>query len=122
LLYGRHVLETLLRVAPESILQVFISKQSQKNAGFIARLQSAGISVENLNPKVLDKWLPEVNHQGIAMKIKMKQPLSESFLIEQIDNHRQPLFLVLDGIQDPQNLGACLRVAEAAKVQAVILP
>ncbi len=71
--------------------------------------------------KPLDEKAQGANHRSIA-KVKPAKQLNETHLDDILAQHEQPLLLVLDGVTDPHNLGACLRNADAAGVAAVIVP
>jgi len=101
--------------------------QSGNSGGVLAELVHLaslhGISVQEVPPRTLDKLSDGGRHQGIALRRRGRQELVEAdlkALLEGCDH--APLLLVLDGVQDPHNLGACLRTADAAGVDAVIVP
>lgn len=82
-----------------------------------------GIVVHKAERETLDKIAPEVQHQGCAARCKPLESLDEKGLLDLVENLSEPAFLlILDGVQDPHNLGACLRTAEAAGVHAVVAP
>jgi 23S rRNA (guanosine2251-2'-O)-methyltransferase len=82
-----------------------------------------GVVVHKAERETLDKIAPEVQHQGCAARCKPLESLDEKGLLELVENLSEPAFLlILDGVQDPHNLGACLRTAEAAGVHAVVAP
>ncbi len=82
------------------------------------------ISIQFVANKTLDKITHQANHQGIAVRRKVTSIDNKMDLksVLEVDDGKIPLFLVLDGVQDPHNLGACLRTADAVGVRAVILP
>ena len=81
-----------------------------------------GIEPEKVDRKRLDRLSDSNNHQGIVIEIDMPTELSESDLKTAIENLTETaLFLVLDNVQDPHNLGACLRTADATGVHGVII-
>jgi 23S rRNA (guanosine2251-2'-O)-methyltransferase len=82
------------------------------------------ISVQSVANKTLDKLTHQANHQGVAIRRKVTSIESKIDLasVLEINDGTNALFLVLDGIQDPHNLGACLRTADAVGVRAIILP
>lgn len=88
----------------------------------LARAAMAGVRVCQDSRQALDERLPGCNHQGVAALCLPARPLPESALPELLAAAALPLLLVLDGVTDPHNLGACLRTAEAAGVTAVIVP
>ncbi|MFA5684935.1 MAG: 23S rRNA (guanosine(2251)-2'-O)-methyltransferase RlmB [Lysobacteraceae bacterium] len=87
-----------------------------------AAARRAGISVLQVAPDALARAAPGVRHQGVVAQYAMPVNLGEGDLDELLGRADNPLILVLDGVQDPHNLGACLRSAEAAGVAAVIVP
>lgn len=82
-----------------------------------------GIVVHKAERETLEKLAPDVQHQGCVARCKPLESLDEKALLDLVDNLDGPAFLlILDGVQDPHNLGACLRTAEAAGVHAVVAP
>jgi 23S rRNA (guanosine2251-2'-O)-methyltransferase len=84
--------------------------------------KTAGIAVQHVAPDALARALPGIKHQGVAVQLTAAVNLGEGDLDELLGRVENPLLLVLDGVQDPHNLGACLRSAEAAGAAAVIVP
>ena len=81
-----------------------------------------GIEPEKVDRKKLDRLAENNNHQGIVIEVEMPAELSESDLKTAVENLTETaLFLVLDNVQDPHNLGACLRTADATGVHGVII-
>lgn len=124
IIYGIHVLQRLLETKPQQILEIFISQSREdERVQYILRLsEQFNIAVHFLSRRELDLRLPSVNHQGVAARIRVQEIFNEQHLINLLSSQSHPLLLVLDGVQDPHNLGACLRVADAAGVTAVIIP
>lgn len=86
-------------------------------------LQDRGLAPETVKRATLDGWLPAIAHQGIAAEVAMPVPIGERELAELARGAGEnDLVLVLDQVQDPHNLGACLRSAAAAGVSAVVAP
>lgn len=81
-----------------------------------------GVPVFELHGAELDRLAAGVRHQGAVAEIEGEAPLSENQFEAWLDEARESLVLVLDGIEDPRNLGACLRAADGAGVDAVVLP
>jgi 23S rRNA (guanosine2251-2'-O)-methyltransferase len=120
--YGIHSVETLLRQTPENIRIIYIQMGTEGRLRQLIKLsQLEQISIQYVSRNKLDVMSSQANHQGvIAERIKQRAITS---LEELLNNLHEPAFLlILDGVQDPHNLGACLRSANAAGVHAVIAP
>lgn len=123
-LYGLHTVTAFLQKKPECALQLFMTKD--RNDARIKQVlqmaQAIDLSIEQVMPAKLDQLSHEGVHQGVVLLVKMQdyQESDLEYLLQ--DLKPQPLLLVLDSIQDPHNLGACLRTAEAAGVDLVIIP
>jgi len=78
--------------------------------------------VERIDPQALKRLVGDVVHQGVAAQITPLAPWSEDELLAALSAATAPLLLALDGVQDPHNLGACLRTADACGALAVIVP
>ncbi len=125
LVYGIHVVQQILAAKPDHILELFIveNREDKRVLDISALASQLGVVAQRVQKKQLDVWLPDMNHQGVAAKIRSQPLLTENDLPELLTNGTtSPLFLVLDGVQDPHNLGACLRTADAVGVTAVIIP
>ena len=123
-IFGINPLQHLLNNNPEKIIEIFIStdKNDTRIQGLMTVANMHKISVQRIDIKKLDKMLDNQNHQGVMAKIVAPVNFTESDLAALFNSTAKPLFLVLDGVQDPHNLGACLRTADAAGVTAVIVP
>src|ERR1700709_2519601 len=89
----------------------------------IARVEEAGIRLMPVDARRLDGLSGHAPHQGVvAMAAPMQMPTSPDDVLDALAPGVAPLLLVLDGITDPHNLGACLRVADGAGVHAVVAP
>ncbi|MEE4304763.1 MAG: 23S rRNA (guanosine(2251)-2'-O)-methyltransferase RlmB [Wenzhouxiangella sp.] len=120
---GVNAVEGLLRHAPERIVRAWIKPGGRRVGELENELRSAGVAVERAEERALDRMAGRVRHQGIIAEFTPRQAGDDrrlSELLESIDD--QTLFLVLDGVQDPGNLGACLRTAAAAGATAVVIP
>lgn len=125
LIFGLHAVLALLNTHPERILQLAILKErhDQKIQDFIALAKQNKIKINLLARHELDRIAPDENHQGVIAFCQKPTCLTEADLMAMLDELTEPAFLlILDGIQDPHNLGACLRSADAAGVHAVIAP
>lgn len=122
LVYGLHAVAQLVAQTPERIQIIYVqSTTSMRLNEVLHEATIAGIPIETTTKSALDKRLPAAVHQGIIAVLK---ETAKTLSIEALlDSLNEPAFLlVLDGVQDPHNLGACLRVANAAGVHAVIAP
>jgi 23S rRNA (guanosine2251-2'-O)-methyltransferase len=124
LVYGTHAVASLLSTRPQSVEVLLVAAGERRHAGLLEQAQAAGIKTVQETRKSLDALLPGANHQGIAVRVSDSGcNLPEQALAGWLSALPEPAFLlVLDGVQDPRNLGACLRTADAAGVHAVIIP
>jgi 23S rRNA (guanosine2251-2'-O)-methyltransferase len=124
--YGLHAVAALLSSRPASIKKLMVADVAadRQLAPLLEQAVAAGISIQKINRKELDQQAPDSRHQGIIAVVReATQGISERELPNFLAALTEPAFLlVLDGVQDPHNLGACLRTADAAGVQAVIMP
>jgi len=123
LLFGFHAVTVRLKVAPRSIreLHVDATRRDQRMKQFLAKVEEAGVRVIESDDSRLQQLAGTHRHQGVVAKVEVIQ-LARS-LDDLLDGLSEPpLLLVLDGITDPHNLGACLRVADGAGAHAVIAP
>ncbi|HEB99544.1 MAG TPA: 23S rRNA (guanosine(2251)-2'-O)-methyltransferase RlmB [Thiotrichales bacterium] len=123
--WGLHAVDALLVEAPERIKRLYLQRgrRDGRVAELRERAQASGIAMEEVTRGWLDERLPEARHQGIAAEVRPRPLGDERDLRALLAGLSEPAFLlVLDGVQDPHNLGACLRTAEAAGVQAVVFP
>ena len=122
--YGLHTVRALLMRAPQRVLRVCLQEgRSDRRATEIESLaRERGRPVERVTPERLRGWVGDVAHQGVVADIEPLRSMSEDEFHEQLAAATDPLLLALDGVQDPHNLGACLRTADACGVLAVIVP
>ncbi len=132
-IYGIHAVEMLLSKQPAVILELITQKtrQDQRLTKLVTHAKKQGIAVNEVPRAQLDKLANARQHQGIVAHCRHAQTsmngeqLSFEDLLDKIAQGTlasPPFLLILDGIQDPHNLGACLRSADAAGVHAVIAP
>lgn len=122
--YGLHTVQTLLKSAAGRIQQLYLLKgrRDQRMTKLIALAEKQGVAYRFLSREQLDE-LVGGNHQGAVAECSPGQVHDEAFLNRLLNELAEPPFLlILDGVTDPHNLGACLRTAGAAGVQAVIAP
>lgn len=122
---GWHAVLTLLEQAPERVLDVWIdrARKGERREQLLKAAKTAGVKVQEATSESLDTRLGGDRHQGVVARCRAAVERTEAELPEFLEGLKQaPLLLILDGVQDPHNLGACLRSADAAGVHAVILP
>lgn len=124
IIYGIHAVKALLEREPERFLEVFILKgrEDKRLMPLVYQLEQMGVSVQVAQRQLLDKKSDGAVHQGIVAVVQEGKQYQENDLPDLLDSIEAPLLLILDGITDPHNLGACLRTANAAGVDAVIVP
>ncbi len=124
LVYGFHAVQTLLQRNPERIEQLWVQndKFNSRVRQILKIANQKKVAVHQLEREELDTLIAG-NHQGVAARCSARKGYDEVDLENLLDNLEvAPLLLVLDGVTDPHNLGACLRTADAAGVNAVIVP
>ena len=124
-IFGLHAVHSLLQHQAKLItaIQVAEHRHDARLAEIVSLAEEAGVTVEAVNRELLDKACGGGRHQGIVAFCKQSPQYHEKdlpFLLDTIES--SPLILILDGVTDPHNLGACLRSADAAGVHAVIAP
>lgn len=128
LAYGIHSVAAILQHEPERVIEVYVLKgrDDDRVVPIVADAQSLGVSIQYMSRKALDDKSEGEQHQGIMAKVKGGKQKDESDLKDIIDAKvaagKAPFLLVLDGVTDPHNLGAVIRTADAAGVDAVIVP
>jgi len=126
-IYGLHAVRAILTRHPERVLALKIahSRQDSRARELETLARSYGRPVERVDAEALTRALGEVVHQGVAAEITPLAPWSEDDLLAAVAsrmNRAAPLLLALDGVQDPHNLGACLRSADACGALAIVVP
>ncbi|MDG1255610.1 MAG: 23S rRNA (guanosine(2251)-2'-O)-methyltransferase RlmB [Glaciecola sp.] len=126
-LYGIHALTAVLEREPQRILEIYIAKgrDDERLHTLINLARKNGLGIQFCNKKILDDKAQGESHQGVVARAQPAKALTENDL-DEIITHAQnmgkaPFLLVLDGVTDPHNLGAVLRSADAAGVDAVIV-
>jgi 23S rRNA (guanosine2251-2'-O)-methyltransferase len=122
-LYGFHAVTVRLKTAPESVQEVHVdaARRDARMRQFVERAAAAGARVVDSDGERLTRLAGIARHQGVVARVL---PLAPKHSLDDVLDAVQgpPLVLVLDGITDPHNLGACLRVADGAGAHAVIAP
>ncbi|SQD07317.1 23S rRNA (guanosine-2'-O-)-methyltransferase rlmB [Escherichia coli] len=111
MIYGIHAVQALLERAPERFQEVFILKgrEDKRLLPLIHALESQGVVIQLANRQYLDEKSDGAVHQGIIARVKPGRQYQENDLPDLIASLDQPFLLILDGVTDPHNLGACLR-------------
>lgn len=124
LLFGLHSIEAVLTHEPERILEIYALKgrDDQRMNKVITMARKCGVSVAFVGKKTLEDRADGESHQGIMASARPAKMKTEIDLDKIIADKKYPFLLILDGITDPHNLGACIRSADAAGVDAVIVP
>ena len=123
ILFGFHAVTVRLKTAPESVLEIHLDPQRRdaRMRQFAERVREAGARVVDSSDGALTGLAGTTRHQGVVARVAalaLRHSLDE--VLETVQG--PPLVLVLDGVTDPHNLGACLRVADGAGAHAVIAP
>lgn len=123
---GIHAVESLLRHRPEAVLELFVldaraQRGDARLAPLLAAARDQGIAVQYAGRDALEK-LAGPQNQGVVARARPREPGGDAGLEALLERNPEPLLLILEGITDPHNLGACLRSADAAGVDAVIVP
>ena len=126
-LFGFHAVGVRIKTAPQSVLEVFfdVARRDARMRQFTDRAREAGVRLIESDGLRLAKMAGSHGHQGVVARVNpVAQVTSLDELLEQFEASgvAAPLLLVLDGVTDPHNLGACLRVADGAGAHAVIAP
>ncbi len=124
LVYGLHAVGAVIERSPERLLELWMAepRQDARATSLKERAQAAGIRVQTVSGESLAKLAGEVSHQGAVAAVRPLKPWDEHDLLAAISEIDSPLLLILDGVTDPHNLGACLRTADAAGAHAVVVP
>ncbi|WP_299494867.1 23S rRNA (guanosine(2251)-2'-O)-methyltransferase RlmB [uncultured Shewanella sp.] len=127
--FGIHAVGAVLENSPERVIEMWVlqGRDDKRLAPLLTKAVEYGVSIQYASRKALDDKSSGAQHQGVVAKVKAAKVLNDnelSALLAQVkaDDTKTPFFLILDGVTDPHNLGACLRNADAAGVQGVIVP
>ncbi len=121
IIYGIHAVEAALRNQSENVLQVFV--QQGRNDNRIKKIvdiaKNSGVSLQLISNDKLKEKCPKARHQGVVAEIRAGR--SGTLSLDDVLEKESVLLLVLDEVQDPHNIGACLRTADAIGVDAVVV-
>jgi len=123
-IFGWHAVEAVLKQEPGRLQQVWIQtgRQDKRVQSVTETLDSLGVAWQVVHRRELDKRVAGV-HQGVVAQVAESREWTEDDLLQSLaEQGAAPFLLILDGVTDPHNLGACLRTADAVGVQAVIIP
>jgi 23S rRNA (guanosine2251-2'-O)-methyltransferase len=123
--YGLHAVNAVLERAPERVLELWVAqpRDDARTRELKDRAHIAGVRIQSVGADALAKLVGEVSHQGAVAAVRPLKAWDENDLIEGLTQVvGDPLLLILDGVTDPHNLGACLRTADAAGALAVLIP
>jgi 23S rRNA (guanosine2251-2'-O)-methyltransferase len=122
-LFGFHAVTVRLKTAPESVVEIHVDagRRDARMRQFVERVQAAGAKLVESDDARLARLAGTARHQGVVARVT---PLAPRHSLDEVLDavEGSPLVLVLDGVTDPHNLGACLRVADGAGAHAVIAP
>ncbi len=124
LVYGLHAVRALLQRHPDRVRCVWVARgRHDPRTLEIERLaRGCGRRLERIDPTQLSARVGPAAHQGVVAEVQPLAPWSEEQLLDALTRMQEPLLLCLDGVQDPHNLGACLRTADACGVLALVVP
>jgi 23S rRNA (guanosine2251-2'-O)-methyltransferase len=122
--YGVHAVRALLDRHADRVvsLRIAATREDPRVRDIESLARDRGIALQRIDPRDLRKQLGDVAHQGVVADVRPLPPWTEDDLLDALTRVSAPLILALDGVQDPHNLGACLRTADACGVLAVVVP
>jgi 23S rRNA (guanosine2251-2'-O)-methyltransferase len=123
--YGLHAINAVIERAPERLLELWIAqpRDDARTRELRERAQSVGVRVQSVSGEALVKLVGDVAHQGAVAVVRPLKAWDEHDLMQALSQVTEdPLLLILDGVTDPHNLGACLRTADAVGAHAVLIP
>jgi len=125
-IFGLHAVSQMLEISPDRILNVWIQEaiNSESVRTIQEELNKLGLSVQIVPRSTLSRMTKNQNHQGVIVEVKPAKKKTDNDLdgILESNKDNNPLYLILDSVQDPHNLGACIRTADAVGVTAIIIP
>ena len=122
LIYGVQAVRSVLRRCPERVLEVYADAGlGDKRRARVPELDALAAPLQAVDRATLDRLCKGGMHQGLAARVEAQEPLTEAAAKDLVCGLSNPLLLLLDGVQDPRNFGACLRTANAAGVDLVVV-
>ena len=125
LVYGLHAVKTVLDRRPEAVVAAWLQEHSagDRLAGIAAALEARGVEIRRASRSALDLKVNGGTHQGVVIEVRAAREFTvREFEALAVERGRSLRLLALDRVEDPRNLGACLRTADAAGIDAVIIP
>ena len=122
-IYGFHAVTSRLRQSPDSVKELYVdvAREDRRMQELLKAAESRAAKIMRVDEKRLDGLTHHARHQGVAARVELAR--LPTHIEDVLENLQEPaLLLILDGVTDPHNLGACLRVADAMAVHAVIAP
>ena len=123
ILYGFHSVTSRLRQSPDSVKELYVdaAREDRRVQELLKTAEERGARIMRVDEKRLDGLTHHARHQGVAARVEIARlPTHIEDVLDGLEE--PPLLLILDGVTDPHNLGACLRVADAMGVHAVVAP
>lgn len=122
--YGLHAVRSLLQRHAARVRRLCVDarRDDPRMREILQLAQQQGVKPERVDPKQLASRTGDASHQGVLAEVDPLPPWHEDELLDAVGTAADPLVLVLDGVQDPHNLGACLRTADACGALAVVVP
>ena len=120
-IFGLHAVESLIRHHPQDVLQLWLQsgRNDKRFQKLLSLAKNSGISVQAISADKLKKKCPDGRHQGVVAQVRVHK--KNSVELEDLFDRDELLLLILDEVQDPHNIGACLRTADAVGADAVIV-
>ena len=120
--FGFHAVLSRLRANPASVVEIFLdeTRNDARGKDLAAAAERSGVRLMRVPTKRLDGFYGGGRHQGVVARVEVRDLLKD--LDQVLEGVEKPLLLLLDGVTDPHNLGACLRVADGMGAHAVIAP
>jgi 23S rRNA (guanosine2251-2'-O)-methyltransferase len=121
-LYGLHAVREALRAGSRPLQRLLVLRTDGQFSDLVSLARAKSVPVHIEPRPAIDRMVPRGNHQGVVGIVAAKAYSEEDDILVFAKSQQQPLLLLLDGVEDPYNLGAVLRTSEAAGVHGVILP
>ncbi len=125
-IFGLHAVKEMIETSPDRVINVWIQEaiNSESVRAIHDELDKLGLSVQTTPRAAMSRMTKNQNHQGVIIEVKPAKKKTDNDLDEILEANKDnnPLYLILDSVQDPHNLGACIRSADATGVTAIIIP